>query len=117
MKIKNTSAAPQGVHTTNGLEWLQPGQTRTLDVASEYEARVKKLPFLKVLADPLDHDADGKKGGQAQAAEAKVSEPKVFDDMTDDELRGFIADRDGKAPHPNTGREKLLAKAMGDAAD
>lgn len=88
MKIKNTSAAPQGVHTTNGLEWLQPGQTRTLDVAPEYEARVKKLPFLKVLADPLDHDADGIKGGV---------HPPVgdgYDGMTVAQLRELAAERE-----------------------
>jgi hypothetical protein len=44
--IKNTSRAPQGVHTTDGLRFIEPGATRTLDVADDYVDRVKSLPFL-----------------------------------------------------------------------
>lgn len=43
--------------------------------------------------------------------------PDDFDKMEDDALRAFITERDGKAPHPNTGREKLLAKARGAAEE
>jgi hypothetical protein len=45
--IKNTSRALQGVHTTEGLAFIEPGSTRTLDVADDYVERVKKLPFLE----------------------------------------------------------------------
>lgn len=39
-----------------------------------------------------------------------------FDALSDDDLRIYLAGRDGKAPHPKTGRPKLLAAARGDAA-
>lgn len=63
-KITNESRALQGVHTADGLKFIEPGETRTLDVLDSYVERVKALPFLKAdFVDPLDHDEDGKKGG------------------------------------------------------
>ena len=47
-EIKNTSRAPQGVHCVDGLKHIEPGQTRTLDVAETYMPRVDALPFLDV---------------------------------------------------------------------
>lgn len=41
--------------------------------------------------------------------------PDQFEGMDDDELRAFITDRDGEAPHHRLGREKLLLKARGQA--
>lgn len=55
---------------------------------------------------PLDHD--DKEGAGGSVSETS---DKPFDDMSDDELRAFIKDRDGVLPHPNTSRVKLLAKA------
>lgn len=37
-----------------------------------------------------------------------------FDAMTDDELRQVVAEKEGRQPHPATGRDKLLAKAKGE---
>lgn len=45
-KITNTSKALQGVHTVDGLRFIEPGKSETLDVADDYVARVNKLPFL-----------------------------------------------------------------------
>lgn len=58
--IKNTSRAMQGVHTTDGLRFIEPGSTRTLDVADEYVDRVNSLPFFdaKWLSDDEDDDQD-----------------------------------------------------------
>lgn len=112
MKITNTSRAIQGVHTTDGLKFIDAGATRDLDVAPDYVDRVIALPFFTVAADPLDHDVDGKKGGAAPAAEF---DPELIDAMTDEELRAFITQRDGKAPHPATGHDKLVSKAKGEA--
>jgi len=68
--ITNTSRAPQGVHAVTGLVFIEPGQSRDVDVADDYVERVKALPFLDAqwgdaASDPLDHDAGGKKGGSA----------------------------------------------------
>lgn len=117
MKIKNLSKANQGVWAADGtLVQIEPGQTRDVDVAEDYRARVKALPFLKISGGALDHDDDGEKGGMADAPTVAPAEfdPELIDAMTDDELRGFITQRDGKAPHPNTGHDKLLAKARGE---
>lgn len=46
--IKNTSRAPQGVHTVEGLQFIEPGKTRTLDVAEDYVDRLKKLTFFDI---------------------------------------------------------------------
>lgn len=38
-----------------------------------------------------------------------------FDTMSDEDLRAFIKERDGRFPHSRTGRDKLVAAARGDA--
>lgn len=60
---------------------------------------------------PLDHDGDDRMGGSVA-----VTSDKPFDEMNDGELRAFIANRDGKAPHHKTRREKLLAMARKEPA-
>lgn len=70
MKFTNYTSGPKGVHTANGLVYVEAGQTSAdLDV-SDAEAKAAKATgwFSKAAAeaaDPLDHDADGKKGGAA----------------------------------------------------
>lgn len=46
-----------------------------------------------------------------RAEEAGETVTDDFDGLTDDELKAFLKERDGRTPHPNTGREKLLAQA------
>ncbi len=53
---------------------------------------------------------------EATTETADTPAPDQFDAMSDDDLRAFIKDRDGKSPHPRTGRDKLLKSARGDAA-
>lgn len=68
--------------------------------------------------DALDHDGDDRKGGTRQPttpAPAPAPAPAGtggldFDSLQDDQLRSYLASLDVKF-HPNTGREKLLAKA------
>jgi hypothetical protein len=91
--VKNNSAAPQGVHTEKGVQFVAPGASRELSLNDEQLFRVKALPFL------------------AYEEIAEQPEPDQFDAMTDDELRAHLTERDGKAPHPNAKRETLLAKA------
>lgn len=75
MKITNTSRANQGVHTTEGLVFIEPGQTLDLDVRPDYRDRVSKLPFLTVEGAALDHDGDGKAGGSVD----ELDQMKVAD--------------------------------------
>lgn len=114
--IKNNSKALQGVYSDEGLVFIEPGHQRTLTIGSDYIEATKRLPFLKIdEKDPLDHDGDGKKGGVVDPTPLTDAEKlELVDAMTDEELRQFIMDRDGKAPHPNAKRDTLLAKARGE---
>lgn len=61
MRITNTSRAPQGVHTTNGLMFIAPGETRDLDVLDSYRPRVDALPHLEcgtTLNTPIEQSDD-----------------------------------------------------------
>lgn len=111
--ITNTSRAAQGVWTTDGLRFLQPGETRPLTIAADYVDRVERLPFLVVKqADPLDHDGDGRPGGVKDgSALTPDEEAELVGAMTDDELRDYIERKTGKAPHPRTGHDKLVTLA------
>jgi hypothetical protein len=115
--IKNTSKAPQGVHTVDGLVFIEPGHQRTVIVHPDHAERTKRSSLLSVEvrdeteASPEPATADGPSAPPAEF------DPDLIDAMTDEELRAFIQNRDGRAPHPNTGREKLLARAKGDAAE
>jgi len=44
MKITNKSNGLRGVNTENGTSWLDPGETRDIDVAAGSLARVKANP-------------------------------------------------------------------------
>jgi hypothetical protein len=48
----------------------------------------------------------------AWQGETMVADAGLFEDLTDDELRKYITDRTGRAPHWKSTRETLLAKAM-----
>ncbi len=120
--IINNSKANQGVYSVDGLVFIEPGRQRTLTIADDHVVATKRLPFLSIeeklekVADPLDHDGDGKKGGVVDPTPLTDEEKiELLDAMTDDELRTFLTDRDGKAPHPNAKRETLLAKARGES--
>lgn len=58
----------------------------------------------------------GQNAGPGAGADTPDAEPD-FDKLTDDELRAYITDRDGRAPHHNTGRAKLLEAAKGNPGD
>jgi len=104
--IKNTSKAPQGVHTVRNVTYIRAGATATLDVTEESLARIRALPFFK---------AEVEAPAAAEAVTTEVEAPAdAFDAMSNEELVDFIDARDGRKPHPATGREKLLAKARGE---
>jgi hypothetical protein len=93
--IKNTSRALQGVHTTEGLAFIEPGSTRTLDVADDYVERVNGLPFLEAKW----HDAPAKAAKPSTTpkapAPAKAVKPPVDDTpKTPAEVLAMGADKD-----------------------
>ena len=84
-EITNTSKADQGVYTTDGLKFIAPGETRTLEIAKDYVERATSLPFLRVVpvgrpaaspttdADPDDLD------GMRVADLKKLAEDETID--------------------------------------
>lgn len=94
--VKNNGKAPQGVHTRKGVIWVKPGGEREMEVSDHHLERVKAMKHLK-------HEVV--EGGGDPNPEDE------FEAATDDELRAFLTNRDGKPPHPNAKRETLLAKA------
>lgn len=47
-KITNTSKAPQGVYTSNGLVYVKAGQSKVLDIDGASERRVRKMRHFEV---------------------------------------------------------------------
>jgi hypothetical protein len=109
--ITNTSRALQGVHSVDGLVFIDAGQSRPVDVADDYVDRVKALPFLDAVWDnsapdpATDKPAGGvstrpkgkapakRKAKPAAAAAQKAAAPKAFDAMSDTELKTFLTDK------------------------
>ncbi|MEX5557994.1 hypothetical protein Q1J45_10495 [Pseudomonas rhodesiae] len=48
MKVTNNSKALQGVHTTDGVVYILPGETKELDLTSEGHKGASRLSFLGV---------------------------------------------------------------------
>ena len=112
-KIKNASAGPRGITAGGETIMLEPGEERELDV---------QAGDLKVAKASGWFGIDGKEPEAGASDTAPSDNPATtappagtstdrFDAMSDDDLRAFIEDRDGKAPHANSKRETLLAKA------
>ena len=51
---------------------------------------------------------------QAPAPASVAAEETPLEDKSDEELRSIIKEVTGRTPHPNTSREKLIAKIRGE---
>lgn len=90
-KITNTSRALQGVWTDEGLEFIEPGATRTLTIAADHVDRTKRSKLLKVdgasNAASGDNDPDAlprnvpKLRGIAKAEEIDLGDAAKADDI------------------------------------
>ncbi|WP_428029803.1 hypothetical protein [Ancylobacter sp.] len=73
--ITNNSRALQGVHTTDGMAFIEAGQTRELEVAEDYLPRLKKLPFFSLngerSADAAVNDGRDVNGDTPEMAELR----------------------------------------------
>lgn len=73
-KFTNISNGPRGIHTVNGLVMVEAGQDFEGDLAKneeaneEWFAKAGTKAAKEALADPLDHDGDGTKGGMKGVA-------------------------------------------------
>ena len=120
--ITNISKARQGIQTPNGLAWIKPDETRTLDLDEESHARVIELSdLLEVDGAPVAHG-----NGEPKAKDAEPLDPDgdddpanlivddTFDAMTDEQLAALYLDQFGKAPHHKAKRETIIAKLRGE---
>ena len=152
MKITNNSQQPQGVHGIDGLVFIQPGQTKDVDLTEGGLAQAKELAFLGI--EGVARDLSKAPNGTAPAngtpkpaktpavasglaalrteykavfgkgpspkwdadtlkvkivEKAKETEPKSFDDMSDTELKVFLAGKDVATTDET--RDELLALA------
>lgn len=142
--FKNITAdGPKGVNHAGGTAYINPGETsRGLEVSEGDLKATEATGYFEIAegeGEPgatakrpedgsLEHDTSRLEGNAVGGAEPSSAnalanaalqggqEPD-FEGMNDEELRAFITDRDGRAPHPNTGREKLLTKARDASAD
>lgn len=48
MKVTNSSKALQGVHTTDGVVYILPGETKEVDLTSEGHKGASRLTFLSL---------------------------------------------------------------------
>jgi hypothetical protein len=122
--IKNTSRAPQGVHTVEGLQFIEPGETRTLDVATGYLPRLKKLAFFELGEDidrpPTEEDiATWSREQLVEATMDGVREELVR--ASDDDLRKALAAmysrRDDRDPLDHDGDGKKGGAVPSDRED
>ena len=58
MKVTNSSKALQGVHTTDGVVYILPGETKEVDLTSEGHKGASRLTFLDVEGKAPTGDGD-----------------------------------------------------------
>jgi hypothetical protein len=90
---------------------------------SKIAAQVRHAPFFDqpekaddvIILDCVSDNDRARIAAAYQIAEAKPTEPTELgtdsgDQFSDEQLRAVIEDATGKAPHPKTGRAKLIAQ-------
>lgn len=129
VKIRNRSQAPQGFYEVQPepeaggpiyvdgapATYIRPGETKVFDLEGVQLDHAKLLAKTGhiVLADEAGKQlvAEQLFPDDEPAAAVAAGPQDQYSAMSDEALRSFITTRDGRAPHPMTGREKLLAKA------
>lgn len=104
-KVKNVSKGPRYFHrqASGGTAvMLNPGQSWEGELD---EVALKGLQSRNVEGKPAEFEIDGDVGG------ATIQEEDEFDVMSDEELRTYLTDRDGKAPAHNMRRDTMLERA------
>ena len=107
--VTNNSQANQGVYTDEGLEFLDPGETRSHVIAKDYVERAKSLPFLTV----EDEDGASEPGPLDQSVEllteylAGVEDADEVQKLIDAETAG--KSRKGALAALEARRDELLA--------
>lgn len=64
-KFTNYTQGPKGLNTVAGLVYVDAGKSVDVEISDEEAAVSKATGWFSPPKDPLDHDANGKKGGAA----------------------------------------------------
>lgn len=103
-ELTNTDKGPRGIHTVDGLVMLEPGETRSLDIA---EAELVDLPGYFAITTPSLSDMC--------AAIVKATDPDdptaALDAMKIADLRALAAERGISLPETGTGEGGRVLKA------
>lgn len=110
--FKNNGAGMRGVNVKGGdTVWLEAGQVKAVENALDNQhPDLEQTDAKETDGKPEAPDLDEPKHPQDATDN---SESDSFADLSDNELRDLIEDRDGERPHHKTGRDKLLAMARG----
>ncbi len=87
MDVTNTSKAPQGIHTLEGVVYIQPGQTKSVRLNKTLEGHAKGLDFFELEGEAEDDDlgkADA--GGGVTVSAAQLDELKAKFEEKDAEI-------------------------------
>lgn len=111
--FKNNGAGMRGVNVKGGdTVWLEAGQVKSVENALDNQhPDLEQTDAKETDGKPEAPDLDEPKHPQDAAADPTDDDPIA--NMSDNELRDLIEDRDGERPHHKTGRDKLLAMARG----
>lgn len=110
--FKNNGAGMRGVNVKGGdTVWLEAGQVKSVENAlGNQHPDLEQTDAKETDGKPEAPDLDEPEHPQDATDN---SESDSFADLSDNELRDMIEDRDGERPHHKTGRDKLLAMARG----
>lgn len=114
----NADQTEAGEHqeTAEPVETVEPPaeQPEPAQEGGASEAAETKQPVEAPVVESADPSVEPVATESAEAA--PDFDPALVEAMTDDELRAYITERDGKAPHHKLGHEKLVALALAPAA-
>ncbi len=87
MEVTNNSKAPQGIHTLEGVVYIQPGQTKSVRLNKTLESHAKGLDFLDLEGEAED-DELGKADptGGVTVSTAQLDELKAKFEEKDTEI-------------------------------
>ncbi|AVH41823.1 hypothetical protein [Agrobacterium tumefaciens] len=104
MDVKNTSKAPQGIHTLDGIVYVLPGETKSVRLNETLHGHAKALDFFKLKGE-LEKDDLGK----ADEPVAKTADT----DALNAEIKGLkekLAERDAEIEKLKSAKQEEPAK-------
>lgn len=119
VRLRNSSAGPRGVNAIAGTRVLQPGEEGDFEMSMQELSNLSdfSITYLNKDGTPVSGKLPGGGTQRAQQIGAQGDGEDggdEYDGMTDDELRSFLEERDGRAPPSNIKRETMLRRARGD---